>query len=314
MAKYALQRILLLIPTLIVISFVTFALIRFIPGDAALAMTEELGYAADLDELRHLLGIDRPIIVQYLDWVGGFIHGDFGSSLWDGSSAAGELLERLPITMEIAGLSLLISAVIAIPIGVFSAVHQDTRGDYSIRSAVVLFDSVPSFWVATLVLVIPAYFIGWVPASGWVSFTEDPVKHLTLVLLPAAIIGMGSTASLIRLTRAMMLEVLRQDYIRTAWSKGLSENSVMYRHALKNALIPVLTFFGLRIPNAFSGSVIMEAVFGIPGVGRWIIDAINFRDYPQLQVALLFIAVMVLVSNLVIDLAYGWLDPRVRYG
>ena len=313
MAKYALQRIFLHIPSLIIISFVTFALIRFIPGDTAVAMTEELGYAANLEELRSLLGIDRPIHVQYFDWVGGFFQGDFGHSLWDGSDAGAELLHRLPITLEIALLSLLISVVIAIPVGVYSAVRQDTWGDYTARSAVVLFDSVPHFWIATLILILPAYYVGWVPPVGWVAFSEDPIKHLMLVGLPASILGVGSTASLIRLTRAMMLETLRQDYVRTAWSKGLSENTVLYRHALKNALIPVVTFFGLRIPNAVSGSVIMEAVFGIPGVGRWIIDAINFRDYPQLQVALLFIAIMVMVSNLLVDLFYGWLDPRVHY-
>lgn len=313
MRNYAIQRVLLLIPTLLVLSFISFALIRFIPGDAAWMMTEELGYAPDIEALQERLGLTEPIHTQYLKWVGGFFRGDFGRSLWDGSSAADELFRRLPVTLELAFFSLFLSALVAIPIGVFSAMRQDTKGDYVVRSTVVLADAIPHFWLATLILILPAVYLGWTAPVGWHSLTEDPVKHLLLLLLPASIISVSSSASLVRITRTMMLEVLRQEYIRTAWSKGLSERSVMYRHALKNALIPVVTVFGLRVPNALNGSVVMEAVFGIPGLGRWTIDAITFRDYPQLQVALLFTAITVLIANLIVDLLYGWLDPRVRY-
>ena len=313
MRTYAIQRVLLLIPTLLVLSIISFSLIRFIPGDAAWMMVDELGYADDIEALQERLGLNEPVPTQYVKWIAGFFRGDFGRSLWDGSPAVDELVRRLPVTLELAFFSLFLSALVAIPIGVFSAVRQDTKGDYMVRSTVVLADAVPHFWLATLILVLPAVYIGWSPPVGWHSLTEDPVKHLLLLLLPASIISVSSAASLVRITRTMMLEVLRQEYIRTAWSKGLSERSVMYRHALKNALIPVITVFGLRVPNALNGSVVMEAVFGIPGLGRWTIDAINFRDYPQLQIALLFTAVTVLVANLIVDLAYGWLDPRVRY-
>ena len=313
MRTYAIQRILLLIPTLVVLSFISFSLIRFIPGDAALLMTEELAYAPDIEALQERLGLTEPIHIQYFKWVGGFFRGDFGRSLWDGSPAAEELVRRLPVTLELAFFSLFLSAIIAIPIGVFSAVRQDTKADYLVRSTIVLADAVPHFWLATLILILPAVYLGWAPPVGWHSLSEDPVKHLILLMLPASIISVSSAASLVRITRTMMLEVLRQEYIRTAWSKGLSESTVMYRHALKNALIPVITVFGLRVPNAINGSVVMEGVFGIPGLGRWIIDAINFRDYPQLQIALMFTAVTVLVANLIVDLAYGWIDPRVRY-
>ena len=223
------------------------------------------------------------------------------------------VLSIISFSLELAFFSLFLSALVAIPIGVFSAVRQDTKGDYAVRSTVVLVDAVPHFWLATLILILPAVYLGWSVPVGWHSLTEEPVRHFIQMLLPASIISVSSSASLVRITRTMMLEVLRQEYIRTAWSKGLSERSIMYRHALKNALIPVVTVFGLRVPNALNGSVVMEAVFGIPGLGRWTIDAITYRDYGQLQLALMFTAITVLVANLIVDLLYGWLDPRVRY-
>ena len=312
MRNYIIKRLLLAVPTVFIITVLVFSLIRLIPGDVAQLMYEEMAYADSIEELQEQLGLNKPIHTQYFEWVGGLFRGDFGRSLWDGYPAIEEIKSRLPVTLEIGILSLVLGVVIAIPVGVYSAVRQDSIADYIARSSAVVFLSVPHFVIATLAIILPAYYLGWVPKLGYVSFFEDPLEHIILMAFPIIILGVNSTAYLIRMTRAMMLEVLRQDYIRTAWSKGLRERQVVYRHALKNALIPVLTIVGFRVPSAFNGSVIMEVIFGLPGLGIWILDSITLRDYPQLQLAILFMAVIVVITNLVVDLTYGLVDPRVR--
>ena len=313
MTAYVIRRLLLAIPTLFLVSVIVFSILRLIPGDVAEAMTEEYAYAPTIDALRQKLGLDRPLPVQYAIWVWDALRGDFGNSLWNRQSVFGELFRRLPVTLELGGLALLISAIVAVPIGVYSGLRQDTKTDYALRSSAIFFLSVPHFWLATLILIFPAYYLGWAPRVVWTPFAEDPIANLQHVITPALIIGLGGAAPMMRLTRAMILEVQRQDYIRTAWSKGLRERAVVFRHALKNAIIPVVTLFGLRIPTLISGAVVMENVFGLPGVGRWIVVGIQNFDYPVVQIGTLFLAVIVVITNLLIDLTYGWLDPRIRF-
>ena len=313
MQRYIIRRVLLVIPTLLLVSVIVFSVIRLIPGDVVLVMTQDYALATDVEDMRERLGLNQPIHVQYFEWIKGFPSGEFGRSLYTGNSALSQIKQRFPVTLELAAFSLLISAVIGISLGVYSAVRQGTWLDYAGRSAAIFFLSAPNFWIASLVLVLPAYYIGWAPRLTWIPFTEDPLGNLRQVLLPAAILGAASAASLMRLTRAMMLEEMRQDYIRTAFAKGLREKTVIYRHALKNTMMPVLTLFGLRIPTALGGAVIIEVIFGFPGLGRWITDSIIDRDYPLLQAAVMFLAIIVLLTNLVIDILYAWLNPRIRY-
>ena len=313
MQRYIIRRMLLVIPTLLLVSVIVFSVIRLIPGDVVLVMTQDYQLASDIEDMRERLGLNQPIHVQYFEWVNGFPTGEFGRSLYTGNSALSQIWHRFPVTLELAVFSLLISAVFGISLGVYSAVRQDTWLDYAGRSVSIFFLSAPNFFVATLILLLPAYYLGWAPHLTWIPFTQDPLGNLQQVLLPAAIIGAASAASLMRLTRAMMLEEMRQDYVRTALAKGLQERTVIYRHALKNAMIPVLTLFGLRIPTALGGAVIIEVIFGFPGLGRWITDSIIDRDYPLLQAAVLFLAVIVLLTNLLIDILYAWFNPRIRY-
>jgi len=313
MRQYALRRVLLVIPTLLVVSVFIFAIIRLIPGDIVDAMVVEGGYAANAEELRHRLGLDRPIHVQYLDWLLNMLRGDWGVSLHTGESATSAMAKKVPVTLELGGLSLLITVLVALPLGVLSAVRQDTAVDYMARSLAYLMHSVPYFWIATMVLVFPSIWWEWTPPLKYTPLLQDPLDNLLQFVIPAAILGIYGASGLVRLTRAMMLEVLSQDYIRTAWAKGLLERAILYRHALKNAMIPVITLIGLRAPVIIGGAVIMENIFVLPGMGRWLVESVNYRDYPMLQIGVLLFTLVVVVSNLAVDLSYAWLDPRVRY-
>jgi peptide/nickel transport system permease protein len=313
MARYLGRRLLLMVPAALLVSIIVFSVVRLIPGDVVDMMVEEYAYAPTVEALRERLGLDRPLVVQYADWLGGVLRGDLGVSLWRGNDTAQELLERFPITLELALLTLLITVVVALPLSVLAATHPDSLVDYLGRGGAILFLSVPGFWVATLALVLPAMWWGWLPPLTYTPFFEDPLKNLAQLALPALILGIDGAAPLMRLTRAMILEVLREDYIRTAWAKGLAERAVVYRHALKNALIPVVTLIGLRVPVLLGGTVIMETIFGIPGVGRWIVESLTYRDYPVLQAGVLLYCALVMLTNLVVDLTYGWLNPSIRY-
>jgi len=251
---------------------------------------------------------------QYLAWAGGILlHGDFGRSLWQNAPVAELLAARLPVTFQLGFMALVVALTVAIPIGAYSAMRQDTAGDYIGRSFSILMLAVPSFWMGTMVMVFPSIWWGWSPQMMFVPFREDPLRNLGHLIVPAIILGTSLSAVTMRLTRTMMLEVLRQDYIRTAWAKGLSENLIVSRHALRNALIPVVTLIGIQAPLLIGGAVIMEQIFVIPGMGSLLLDAVNQRDYPIITGVFLIVGVAVMLINLLVDLSYGLLDPKVRY-
>ncbi len=313
MRRYVLRRLLVAIPSLLIASLIVFALPRLIPGDVVQLMLEEKAYGKDLDDLREKLGLNRPIYLQYFEWLGRVARGDLGESLWTKRPVIQELIRRVPVSLELGLLALFFAVLIALPVGILAAVRQDTLEDYAARSAAILGLSVPGFWLATLVIVLPAVWWGWSPPIQFTEFGRDPWAHLAQFLLPAFILGIASSAALMRLTRAMLLEVLRQDYIRTAWSKGLYERAVVFKHALKNAVIPVVTVLGLQVATVLGGTVIFEQIFGLPGMGRFLFDAINQRDYPVIQGINLLIVSIVVIMNLIVDLLYAFLDPRIRY-
>ncbi len=318
MRAYVIRRLLLMIPTLFIVTIVTFLSVRFIPGDAIDAMAvqlEMMGFVPDREALVKQLGLDVPFYVQYGRWMGGILlRGTLGDSLW-GSEVAIEdkILARLPVTIELGVMAILIGLVIAVPVGIYSAMRRNSAADYVGRAAAVIGLATPNFWLALMVIIFPALWWGWSPPMRLVSFTEDPLGNLGVFIIPSLILGTALSAGTMRLTRTMMLEVLRQDYVRTAWSKGLKERVVIMRHAIKNALIPVVTLLGLQLPILVGGSVIMENIFNLPGLGRLMVLALEERDYPMVSGVNLFFATAVVGFNLMIDLIYPFFDPRVRY-
>jgi peptide/nickel transport system permease protein len=313
MRQYVLKRLLLIVPTLLLVSAIVFCLTRLIPGDVVVLMFEEKAYAKDLDALRAKLGLDKPLYVQYVTWLGKVVQGDLGESLWTKRPVLEELVRRLPVSAELGAMAIVVALLLALPIGVLSAIRQDTMQDYTARSLAIVGLSVPAFWKATLVIVLPSIWFGWAPPLQFTPYAQNPWQHLSQFIAPAIILGIASGASIMRLTRALMLEVLRQDYIRTAWSKGLRERRVVLKHALKNAVIPVVTIVGIQIAQIASGTVILETIFGLPGMGRFLVDAIYQRDYPVVQGVNLLIASIMVCVNLLVDMTYAYLDPRIRY-
>jgi len=311
--RYFVKRLLVAVPSLLIASLIVFTLPRLIPGDVVTLMLEEKAYAKDLEELRAKLGLDRPIHVQYVEWLGRVARGDLGESLWTRRPVLEEIGRRLPITLEIGVMAIAFAILIAVPVGIVSATRQDTLRDYLARSVAILGLSVPGFWLATLVVVLPAIWWGWRPLAGFVEFAVDPVGHVTQFILPALILGIASAAALMRLTRGMLLEVLRQDYVRTAWAKGLRERVIVLKHSLRNAVIPVVTVLGIQIGQIIGGTVIIETIFGLPGMGRFIVEAITQRDYPVIQGVNLVVVSSIVTINLLIDALYAVLDPRIRY-
>ncbi len=316
MSRDLAQRLLGVIPTLLLLLMLVVVMVRIIPGDIVDIMLSEQGGARNVDReaVERRLGIDDPLPLQYLSYARGFLTGDLGQSLWDQQPVAPRIFQRLPTTLEIAFLAICISMFLAITFGVIAAIRQDSLMDYTPRSVAVFFLSIPDFALGTLALVLPAVWWQWSPPLIWHSFTDDPVKHFLQLMIPVIVVGIRLSASVMRLTRTMMLEVLRQDYTRTAWAKGLNERAVVLRHALKNALIPVVTLLGLELAALISGIVIMESIFAIPGIGRLLIESIASRDYPMIQGITLVIGAMVILVNLLVDLSYAVLDPRVRLG
>jgi peptide/nickel transport system permease protein len=312
--RYIVRRVALAIPTLFLVSIIVFALMRFMPGDVATRMVEGHAYAPTLQALRHDLGLDRPVHAQYFDWIGGIVlRGDFGNSYWTRQPIIDEFARRFPVTLELAGLTILVSVVLGIAIGIVSAVRQDTASDYIGRILAILALSVPYFGLAVLVVVLPSIWFKWTPVWTYVPFTTDPLENLKIMLVPALVFGVTRAGPIMRITRSALLDVLRQDYIRTAWSKGLGERTIILRHALKNAMIPVISLIGLQMPLYIGGSVIIEAIFRLPGVGLFFFEALSRLDYPVVQSVNLIIAGMVVGLNLLIDLSYAFLDPRIRY-
>ena len=317
MRAYLIRRLLLIIPTLFILSILVFLAVRFIPGDIIDVMVGDMQWMAgdiDREALERMLGLDVPVHVQYGRWLGGiFLHGTLGESLFGGYAVEEAILDRLPVTIELGVLAIVIGLVIALPVGIYSAIRQDTAADYLGRSIAIIGLATPNFWLAIMVMIYPAIWWSWAPPMKLIPFTEDPLGNLAVFLIPSLILGTASSAATMRMMRTMMLEVLRQDYIRTAWSKGLRERVVVIRHTIKNALIPVVSLIGLQLPLLVGGAVIMENIFNLPGIGRLMLDALQDRDYPVVSGVNLVFATMVVGVNLMIDLIYPYLDPRVRY-
>ncbi|MDE0023885.1 MAG: ABC transporter permease [Spirochaetaceae bacterium] len=319
MRAYIIRRLLLIVPTLFILSILVFLSVRFIPGDIIDVLigrmaTFNVQWDVDREALERMLGLDVPVYVQYGRWIGGIIlHGSLGESLFTRDSVEQAILERLPVTLELGFMAIFIGLVIALPVGIYSAMRQDTAADFLGRSVAIIGLATPNFWLGIMVMIYPAIWWGWAPPLELVAFPEDPLGNLAVFLIPSLILGTAAAAGTMRMTRTMMLEVLRQDYVRTAWSKGLKERVVVMRHAVKNALIPVVSLIGLQLPILVGGAVIMENIFNLPGLGRLLLTALNERDYPMVSGINLFFAAGVVVINLLIDLIYAVLDPRVRY-
>jgi peptide/nickel transport system permease protein len=312
MRIYIFRRLLVAMPSLLIASLIVFTLPRLIPGDVVQLMLEEKAYGKDLEDLRAKLGLDRAIHVQYFDWLGSVVRGQLGESLWTRQPVLTELTRRLPVTITLGIFATFVAIAIGMPIGVLAATRQDGALDFFARSAAILGLSIPGFVLAILVTLLPAIWWGWTPPR-FVAFAKDPAGHLAQFVLPAIILGVASAAGIMRLTRGMLLEVLRQDYVRTAAAKGLRGRVVVLKHALKNALIPVVTVLGLQVAGIAGGAVIIEWIFGIPGMGQFLVDAIVQRDYPVIQGINLVIVTIIVLTNLSVDLLYAVLDPRIRY-
>ena len=318
MRAYMIRRLLLIIPSLFILSILVFFSIRFMPGDTIEAIADKLLYetGGEVDEeaLRRMMGLDVPAHVQYARWMGDILrHGTLGDSLLGDWTVEEKIIARLPVTFQLGVMAIIIGLVIALPVGIYSAIRQDTVVDYVGRSAAVLGMATPNFWLALMVMIFPAIWWGWSLPLRLIPFTENPLGNLGMFFIPSMILGTAMAANEMRMTRTMMLEVLRQDYIRTAWSKGLNERVVVLRHALKNALIPVVTLIGMELPMLVGGAVIIENIFNLPGIGRLFLLALQDRDYPVVSGVNLVFGAVVMFSILLTDLIYPYLDPRVRY-
>lgn len=315
MQAYVIRRLLALVPTLIFTSIIVFASIRLIPGDVIDLMLAQNDIATGQDRaaIEAALGLNQPVWQQYFNWVGDALQGDLGRSLWQNVPVTEQLANTLPITFELGFLALIVALSVALPIGIYSAMRQDTAGDYVTRSFSLLMLAIPSFWLGTLVMVFPSVWWRWSPDLMYTPFFTDPWTNLTHMLVPAIILGLGMSAVTMRMTRTMMLEVMRQDYIRTARAKGLAERFVIARHALRNGLIPVVTLIGLQAPLLIGGTVILEQIFVVPGMGLLLLEAVFQRDYPVVTGVFLVVGIAILLINLVVDLSYGLLDPKVRH-
>ena len=317
MRAYVIRRLLLLIPTLWIVTVFVFLLVRFLPGDVLdliESQFEAMNMQIDREAFMRMLGLDVPVHVQYGRWMEGMLlRGTLGKSLFGDYAVEERILASLPVTLQLGVISLVIAQVIALPVGIYSAMRQDTAADYAGRTIAVIGLATPNFWLGIMVMIFPAIWWGWSPPMEWVRFAKDPAENIAMFIIPSLILGTALSATTMRMTRTMMLEVLRQDYVRTAWSKGLKERAVVVRHALKNAFIPIVTLIGAQLPILVGGSVIMENIFNLPGLGRLTVTALTSRDYPLVSGVNLFFAVAVMLNNLVIDLVYAFLDPRVRY-
>jgi peptide/nickel transport system permease protein len=320
MGKYALRRLIAMIPTWLIIMFAVVSLVRLMPGSVIDILLEEQGGQGQLggraklerDELKARLGLADSIPVQYAKYVGGVVRGDFGKSIWSQEPVTKLIAQRFPVTAQVAVIAFLTSIMVAIPVGVISAIRRDRIMDYLLRGITVAGISVPGFAIGTALILFPQLWWGWGISFNYVTFAEDPIGHFKILIPPAIVLGVQLSAGSARLTRTMMLEVLQQDYVRTARAKGLQERNVILRHALKNALIPVITVFGSEISGLLGGSVITETIFALPGLGRLMVNSINFRDYPVVQGIVVMTSMFLMLMNLLVDLSYGWLDPRIH--
>ncbi|MFL4977953.1 MAG: ABC transporter permease [Xanthobacteraceae bacterium] len=313
MGAYLIRRLLLMILTLFGISVIIFVMLRVVPGNIADILFDAAGMVspAEKQKLEAELGLDKPIVIQYVNWIGGLARGDFGYTYVSEQPALDEILPRIPVTAKLAGLALIFSILFGVPLGVISAVRQNTLLDYVLRVVSLSGLSLPSFWLGLLILMAFVHYLGWIPI-----YTSQPASlwdELVLLSIPAAAVGFRASALLMRLTRSSMLEVLRQDYIRTARAKGASQTAINYNHALRNAVLPIITIIGIEAAFLIGGLIVTETVFNIPGVARFLVEAIRWRDYPVVQSLVMFIAVVVVTVNFAVDMAYAALDPRIKY-
>ena len=315
MGKYIVKRILLMIPTFLLVCVIVFALMRLIPGSAVDAIVMKLyaaGVSADRASIEATLGLDKPAITQFFIWVSQVIRGDLGDSLFQYQPVSEIILSRLPITLELGILTVLLSCIIAIPAGLICATRQDSIADHVLRVISILLLSVPVFWIATMVLIYPAIWWRYSPPTTYVSFFVDPFENMRMMFIPALLGAFGQSGMLLRTVRTSTLDVMRQDYVRTGWSKGLPERKVVLKYAFRNSMIPVITQIGGSISSMVGGSVVLESIFGIPGMGQTIITALNNRDYPLVQGCVIVFSLFVMIVNLIVDIAYKWIDPRVN--
>ena len=326
MRAYIIKRLLLMIPTLLLLTLLIYFLVNAIPGNLVDAMLSKPGASEikiDRETMERELGLDAPLIVQYGRWMGflpniegefsGVLQGNLGTSFWQRVPVLQLIRLKWPVTFELGILGIIIGQLIALPIGVYSALRQDQWGDYIGRSFAILAISVPGFWLATMIIVYPARWWGYMPPIMLIRFADNPIGNIMMFLTPAFVLGLALCGFSMRLTRTQMLEVMKQDYIRTAWAKGLGERAVTLGHAMKNAFIPVITSIGLQLPVLVGGTVIIEQIFVLPGMGRLVIGAITDRDEPLVAGVLLVVSLAVMLINLLVDLAYAFLDPRIRY-
>ncbi|HUM17793.1 MAG TPA: ABC transporter permease [Candidatus Nitrosotalea sp.] len=317
MRTYLAKRLLLIVPTLFGVAAVVFLIMRVIPGDVTLLILggDQTGRIdpQQLAAMRHQLGLDQPLAVQFGTWLWGVLRLDFGTSLWTGQPVIEEVLIRLPLSLEVAILATIVSVLLAIPLGMLAAVRQDTWVDYVIRVGSIGGQAIPSFWVGILVILFLVIYFGWGPPLEFTPPWVDPWANFQQLIWPVVTVGYRYAAVTTRMTRSTVLEVLREDYIRTAWAKGLRERAVVIRHALKNAMLPVITLVGTEFAFLIGGLVVTETVFTLNGVGRFVVDAVAHRDYPVVQALVFLIALCFVIVNLLIDLTYAWLDPRIRY-
>ena len=305
-----------MIPTLFGVTFIVFIMVRAVPGDVTALIAGDFGASdpAAKAALRKEFSLDKNPAVQYVIWIGDVLRFDLGKSIISDRTVTSELGHRLPVTFELSFLAILVSLTIAIPIGIMSAIRQDSWMDYVGRSFAIGLLAIPGFWIGLVLITMAGRYFNWgVPPRSYIGFTEDPISNLKALAVPALILGSGLSGGVMRFTRSAMLETLRQDYIRTAWAKGLPERAVITRHALRNALIPVITVVGLQLPILVGGTVIIETVYSIPGMGRYYVNSINSLDYPPIQAINIVVALVVVFANFGVDLLYSVLDPRIRY-
>jgi len=312
--RYLLRRVLFGIATLWLSVTVLFGMVRLLPGDAALMLQgQQVSSPEQRAKARHELGIDTPILQQYASWIGNALRGNLGKSLFTAEPVSRRLRRAIPVTVELAALALIISLTLSVPLGVASAVRAGSRFDDFVRTLSIGALAIPEFWLATIFIIVPARMFHWLPPLGFRSLLSDPWANARQFILPALVMALAFSGITIRIVRTSLLNVLREDYIRTARAKGLLDRQVVVRHALRNSLIPVVSLVGIQLGRLLAGAVIVEQVFALPGVGRLTLDAISSRDYTQIQGAMLFFASCFISISIAVDVAYGWLDPRIRY-
>jgi peptide/nickel transport system permease protein len=310
---YVARRVLAIVPVVFGISVLVFLLVHLIPGDVAQILLGTQATDQQIETLRRTFGLDRPLPIQYLDWLSHVLRGDFGVSFRTNRPVLPDLVSRFGVTLQLTLVSMLVALLVAIPLGVASAANRGRGSDAVARVLALLGLSIPNFWLGTLLIPFVSLVLHWLPPVGFVSLLDNPWQAIQTLILPSVALGTAVAAFIMRLVRSSLLEVLRQDYVRTARAKGLRDRTVLYRHALKNAFIPVLTVIGVQVGYLLGGAVIIESIFSLPGMGRFLLDSISNRDYSIVQGGVLFIALIFSLVNLSVDLLYGWLDPRIRY-